>query len=48
MENNSLEKDREWLNGDAVTMIIAGRYDIRSELGAVFINPVNQPADLSQ
>jgi hypothetical protein len=25
-KTNSLEKDREWLNGDAVTIIIAGRY----------------------
>ena len=23
MENDNLEKDREWLNGDAVTLIIA-------------------------
>ena len=24
-KNNTLEKDRPWLNGDAVTIIIAGR-----------------------
>ena len=32
MESGSFEKDREWLNGDTVTLIIEGRYDIRSEL----------------
>lgn len=26
LKRGSLEADREWLNGDAVTIIIAGRY----------------------
>lgn len=25
-KNGSLETDREWLNGDAIAIIIAGRY----------------------
>ena len=36
MDNDSLEKDREWLNGDAVTLIITGRYGIRYQLCPVF------------
>lgn len=26
LKRGSLEADREWLNGDAITIIIAGRY----------------------
>ena len=26
---NNLEQDRHWLNGDAITIVIAGRYVIR-------------------
>lgn len=44
MENNSLEKDREWLNGDAVTMIIAGSDSVGITLTFAFYHLARFPA----
>lgn len=38
VENNSLERDRNWLNGDSIAIIIAGRYVLTSLLTGPLCN----------
>ena len=36
-KSNTLEQDRDWLNGDAVTIVIAGRWEYRVPFKTSFI-----------